>query len=347
MDGLSATKAGATVRRSDRVMVTGAAGFIGSHVVDALLKRGNTVVAVDRRSPYADPVAAMNLADTATHPALTAVTADLATVDLAKLLVGCDTVVHLAAVPGVRTSWGDRFPEYVEANLLGTQRAVEACWITGVRRLVVASSSSVYGARSAPSRESDLTGPVSPYGVTKLAAEQLCLAYARRADSPTSVVALRYFTVYGPRQRADMALGRVLASALTGVPFPLYGDGQQRREFSYISDAVAATVAAMDASISGGVVVNVGGGATASMREVIDLAGEVTGRPVPVTAVDSQPGDVPVTAADLSQAQQLLDYRPEVALRDGIQQQFDWLMDLAPRQRTALLAEQLPEVVTA
>jgi len=347
MDGQGATTTRATVRRSDRVMVTGAAGFIGSHVVDALLARGNKVVAVDRRSPCADPVAAMNLADAATHPALTSVVADLGTADLAKLLVGCDTVVHLAAVPGVRTSWGGRFPDYVEANLLGTQRLVEACWATGVQRLIVASSSSVYGARSAPSREIDPTGPVSPYGVTKLAAEQLCLAYARRADSPTSVVVLRYFTVYGPRQRPDMALGRVLASALTGVPFPLYGDGQQRREFTYISDAVAATIAATEAPVSGGAVVNVGGGATASMREVIELAGEVTGRPVPVTAVHSQPGDVPVTAADLSQAQQLLNYWPEVCLRDGIQQQFDWLMDLAPHQRTALLAEQLPEVVTA
>lgn len=343
MDGLSATRA---IRsRPDRVLVTGAAGFIGSHVVDALLARGTTVVAVDRRAPCVDPVAAMNLADAAAHPALTAVTADLATADLANLMVGCDTVVHLAAVPGVRTSWGGRFPGYVEANLLGTQRVVEACWTTGVRRLVVASSSSVYGTRPAPSREADPTSPVSPYGVTKLAAEQLCLAYARRPDSPTSVVVLRYFTVYGPRQRADMALGRVLASAVTGVPFPLYGDGQQRREFTHVSDAVAATVAAIDVSMSGGVVVNVGGGATASMREVIDLAAQVTGQPVPVTAADSQPGDVPTTAADLGQARALLDYRPAVGLRDGIQQQFDWLMDLAPHQRTALLADQLPEVV--
>ncbi|MGH3680142.1 MAG: NAD-dependent epimerase/dehydratase family protein, partial [Natronosporangium sp.] len=334
MKGQGATN----VRRSDRVMVTGAAGFIGSHVVDALLKRGNTVVAVDRRSQYADPVAAMNLTDVAAHPALTAVTADLATADVAKLLIGCDTVVHLAAVTGVRTSWGGRFPEYVKANLLGTQRVAEACWAAGVRRLVVASSSSVYGARSAPSRETDSTWPVSPYGVTKLAAEQLCLAYAVRADNPTSVVVLRYFTVYGPRQRADMALGRVLASALTGVPFPLYGDGQQRREFTYVSDAVAATIAATDAPVPGAVVVNVGGGTTASMRDVIDLAGQVTGRPVPIAATRSQPGDALTTAADLSQARHLLDYRPKVELRDGIQQQFDWLMDLAPHQRTAVLA---------
>jgi len=336
-----------TVPRLCRTMVTGAAGFIGSHVVDALLARGQTVIAVDRRSPDADPVAAMNLADAAAHPALTVVPADLAEADLAALMAGCETVIHLAAVPGVRSSWGGRFPDYVGANLLGTQRVVEACWTAGVRRLVVASSSSVYGSSSVLSREGDRTDPISPYGVTKLAAEQLCLAYSRRVDCPTSVMLLRYFTVYGPRQRSDMALGRVLASALTGVPFPLYGDGQQRREFTYISDAVAATIAAAEAPVSGGVVINVGSGATASMREVIDLAGQVTGRPVPIAATRSQPGDVLTTTADLSQARQLLSYRPQVALRDGIQQQFDWLMDLAPHQRTALLAEQLPEVATA
>lgn len=343
----AASRTRATVPRLCRTMVTGAAGFIGSHVMDALLARGQTVIAVDRRSPDKDPVAAMNLADAAAHPALTVVTAGLAADDLAALMAGCETVVHLAAVPGVRSSWGERFPDYVAANLLGTQRVMEACWTAGVRRLVVASSSSVYGSSSVLSREGDRTDPISPYGVTKLAAEQLCLAYARRADCPTSVVLLRYFTVYGPRQRADMALGRVLASALTGVPFPLYRDGQQRREFTYISDAVAATIAATIVPVSGGVVINVGSGTTASMREVIDLAGQVTGRPVPIAATRSQPGDALTTAADLRQARHLLDYRPEVALRDGIQQQFDWLMDLAPHQRTALLAEQLPEVVTA
>jgi nucleoside-diphosphate-sugar epimerase len=213
--------------------------------------------------------------------------------------------------------------------------------------MVVASSSSVYGPAARPSHEMDLPRPVSPYAVTKLAAEHLCSVYAGRTDSVTTVVMLRYFTVYGPRQRPDMAIGRVLASALSGVPFQLYGDGTQRRDFTHIADVVDTTIAAAHVPARGAAVVNVGGGATASMRQVLRIVEELTGRPAPVTTVPAHPGDVMVTAADIGLARRLLGYRPQVPLREGIRSQLDWLRKLAPDQRAALLAEQLPEEVPA
>jgi nucleoside-diphosphate-sugar epimerase len=330
-----------------RVLVTGAAGFIGSHVVDALLAEGHSVVAVDRRSPVDDPIAAVNMADVGASSRLTLVVADLGTADLARLLTGCDTVFHLAAVPGVRDSWGDRFAAYLEANVQVTQRLLEACCRAGVRRMVVASSSSIYGPASGPSKETDPPRPVSPYAVTKLAAEHLCSVYADRTGSVTTVVMLRYFTVYGPRQRPDMAIGRVLASALSGVRFQLYGDGTQRRDFTHVAEVVDATIAAAQVPARGAVVINVGGGATYSMREVLRVVEEFTGRPVPVATAAARPGDVTVTSADVGLARRLLGYRPQVPLREGIRNQLDWLHSLAPDQRTALLSEQLPEEVPA
>ncbi len=245
-----------------RVLVTGAAGFIGSHLVDRLLGLGHEVVGIDRRSPRSDRLARHNLQAALAHSRFTWAEVDLADADLEPLLDGAGCVFHLAAVPGVRASWGERFAAYVNANVLATQRLLNACERVGVPRLVHASSSSVYGPAPAPSKECDPTRPLSPYGVTKLAGEQLCLAHAVRPDTTVQVVALRYFTVYGPRQRPDMAISRLLAAALTGGRYPLFGDGTQRREFTFVDDVVTATVAVAevtaDAVTPAPAVINVG-----------------------------------------------------------------------------------------
>ncbi|MBL7631179.1 NAD-dependent epimerase/dehydratase family protein [Frankia sp. CN6] len=308
-------------------MVTGAAGFIGSHLVENLVARGVTTVAVDRRARGSDALADENLAPARGDPRCVLVSADLAQDGLDDAVDGCDVVFHLAARPGVRQSWGDEFDDYIRSNVVGTRRLLDACVRRGVRRVVFASSSSVYGPIARPSRESDPTCPMSPYGVSKLAAEQLCLAYARRPDSALSVVALRYFTVFGPRQRPDMAIARLLFAAYTGFPIEIFGDGSQRRDFTYVTDIVDATIAAADIDVLAAVV-NVGGGTSASMNEVIALVGQCTSRRVPTTSVAARPGDVPVTAADLSQAQQLLGYQPAVGLAEGIARQTSWLVGL-------------------
>jgi nucleoside-diphosphate-sugar epimerase len=314
-----------------RVLVTGAAGFIGSHLVDALLHGGYRVFGVDRRSPSQDATAAANLADALCHPRFSFARLDVAVDDLGGQLDGCRAVFHLAAIPGVRASWGERFNEYVTANIVGTARLLQACERAGVPRLVYASSSSVYGSAWRPSRETDPTGPISPYGVTKLAAEQLCLAHAQRHDTGLRVCALRYFTVYGPRQRPDMAIGRLLTAALDGVPLQLYGDGSQRREFTYVSDVVTATIAAAQVP-EPPPVVNVGGGTSRTMTEVLTLAAELTGKPVPVVRTAAQPGDVSTTEADLTLARAALAYQPQVDLAQGMARQIDWLRTAQPRQ---------------
>ena len=304
-----------------RALVTGAAGFIGSHLVQALVTHGDTVVALDRRSArfYDQP------APSGVHW----IEVDLERDDLDAAVAGCDVVFHLAARPGVRSSWGDDFGDYVAANVTATQRLLEACMLRKVPRLVFASSSSVYGAgaggTAAPSMENDEARPMSPYGVTKLAAEQLCLAYGRRKGSPLAVIALRYFTVYGPRQRPDMMLGRAIFAAYSGVPLTLYGDGTQRREFTYVSDVVAATIAASHRH-STDEVINVGGGSSVSVVEALDIVARVTERPVPLNPSGPQAGDVPCTRADLTLAQELLGYRPAVDLAEGVRRQAEWMV---------------------
>ncbi len=309
------------------VVVTGATGFIGSHLVDRLLSFGHLVVGVDRRSPSTDELAALNLTYALTHERFSLVEAELGHADLDAVVAGADCVFHCAAVPGVRASWGSQFAAYVAANVMGTHRLLAACERVKLRRLVYCSSSSVYGATTRANREADPTRPISPYGITKLAAEQLCLAHAGRPDTELTVVALRYFSVYGPRQRPDMAIGRVLAAALSGAQYTLFGDGTQRRDFTYVDDVVDASIAAARKDIPT-TVVNVGGGSSASLIDVIGIARDVVGRAVPLTAVEACAGDVPATAADLSLASTLLDYNPRTDLRSGMARQADWLRRL-------------------
>ncbi|GII34630.1 NAD-dependent epimerase/dehydratase family protein [Planotetraspora mira] len=301
-----------------RAVVTGAAGFIGSHLAQALLGHGVTVIGVDRRSAETDPSAAANLAALHQHPGFIPITADLSTCAIEPLLLDADVVFHLAGIPGVRPSWGPRFHDYVACNILAAQRIMDAATLLRVPRLVVASSSSVYGHTDGrPSTESDPVRPASPYAVTKLAEEQLCLAHATRPDCATTVVALRYFTVFGPRQREDMVVHRILAAAVEGRPFPIYGDGSQRRDFTYVQDAVAATISAATAPI-GSAVINVGAGTTFSLLDVIKHARYLTGRPVVTEHSPRRHGDVPATCADSAAARRLLGWVPSVDLVTGM-----------------------------
>ncbi|TKA11206.1 NAD-dependent epimerase/dehydratase family protein [Actinacidiphila oryziradicis] len=321
-----------------RAVVTGAAGFIGSHLCEALLDEGWLVTGIDHLRGHPEEVTARNLRSLRADPRFLLVTADIAVADLDSLLYGADTVFHLAARPGVRASWGERFSEYVDSNVLGTHRLLDAAGRGGVRRVVVSSSSSVYGgAEDGPTAETSLPTPLSPYGVTKLLTEQLSLVHAKRPGSRTSVVALRYFTVYGPRQRADMAITRMIDSALTGRPITVFGDGLQRRDFTFVSDAVQANLLAAQARAQA-VAVNVGTGSTITVLELIELVGEVVGQPVAFEHGPPGDGDARSTHADLAGAAEVLGYWPTVDLRTGIKHQVEWIRSLSAGAREPQLA---------
>jgi len=322
---------GRAVLSGARVLVTGVAGFIGSWVAETLLRRGHEVLGVDCFTDfYPRSLKEANVQRLREWSSFSFAEADLAEVGLDQLrrwMSDYPLVCHEAAQAGVRSSGGKNFEIYLRHNVLATQKLLEAAKEAGVRRLVYASSSSVYGrARELPLREEGPLYPVSPYGVTKLAGEHLCRLYHLNHGVPT--VALRYFTVYGPRQRPDMAFHRLIRAALTGEPFLLYGDGRQIRSFTYVADAVRATLAALlqggDEPPFLGEAVNVGGGSTANLGEAIALVEEIIGRPVRVERSARQAGDVEATEAELSRARDWLGYEPRVSLREGLQLQVRW-----------------------
>ena len=296
-----------------RYVVTGAAGFIGSNLTETLVASGHEVVGVDCFTDYYDPA----------EKALNARALDVRRLDLAeeKLdLGGIDGVFHLAAQAGVR-SFGDVFPVYVRRNLLASQRVFETAAAAGVR-VVAASSSSVYGeAESYPTREDAVPQPISPYGITKLACEQLAHAYA--GGFGLDAVVLRYFTVYGPRQRPDMFFRRVCDALLDGGSFEIYGSGAQSRSFTEVGDAVAATIAAMERAPAGSVF-NVGGGDEASMLEAIALLEHVSGRELAVSHVDAAKGDVARTKADVTRIREALGWEPRTSLEQGLARMWAW-----------------------
>ena len=296
-----------------RFVVTGAAGFIGSHLTETLLARGDEVVAVDSFTDYYDSALKQENARAFDVSRL-----DLAEDELA--LVGFDGVFHLAGQPGVR-SFGTVFEDYVRRNLLATQRVFESAARAGVR-VVFASSSSVYGeAERYPTSEDARPSPISPYGITKLGCEQLAYAYGKGFG--LEAVVLRYFTVYGPRQRPDMAFARVVDALVRGASFELYGDGLQSRSFTYVADAVAATIAAMKGGPPGAVY-NIGGGAEATMREAIATLEQVSGRTLDVVERPAAAGDVRRTAADTDRIERDVGWRATTALRDGLRAQWEW-----------------------
>jgi nucleoside-diphosphate-sugar epimerase len=302
-----------------RYVVTGAAGFIGSHLAEALQERGDAVVAVDSFTGCYDPALKV---ENAAAAGLDVVRADLVESDVGGLFADADGVFHLAGEPGVRRSWGADFARYLERNVLATQRVFEAAAAAGLR-VVWASSSSVYGdAESLPTREDARPRPISPYGVTKLACEQLHYAYGRTAA--LDAVAVRYFTVYGPRQRPDMAFARLLSALAEGRPFEVYGDGAQSRGFTFVADAVAATLAAMERGGSG-TVYNVGGGSEATLLEAIELAERIAERRVELVRGAPGRGDARRTAADTGLIERELGWRAQVPLEQGLRAQWEWV----------------------
>jgi nucleoside-diphosphate-sugar epimerase len=307
-----------------RALVTGGAGFIGSHLALELLARGHQVVAVDALTASYDPSAKRARAGAVAEAGAIFHEEDLRTADLAPFVGGSDVVFHLAGQPGVRDSWGSGFNAYVEHNVAATQRLLDAAVGAGLHRFVFASSSSVYGeALRHPTPEHAGLAPVSPYGVTKAAAEMLVAAYAGSFGLPS--VTLRYFTVYGPGQRPDMAFHRFIRAILDGRPLEVFGDGEQSRDVTFVADAVEATIAAAEAEGVEGRTINVGGGSVITLNECLRTLSRVAGREVEIIYTEPQPGDARHTSADLRRAKELLAYAPAVSLEEGLRAQWEWL----------------------
>ena len=305
-------------------VVTGAAGFIGSSLTERLLSAGAHVTGVDCFTDYyARSLKESNLARFRDHERFRFVETEIVAANWSDLLSDVTHVFHLAAQAGVRRSWGSDFSIYTTCNVEATQILLESCVGRRLERVVYASSSSVYGDDvDIPMREDARAQPVSPYGVTKLAAEHLCHLYWTNYEVPT--VSLRYFTVYGPRQRPDMAFNRFLGAIQTGQPIALYGDGEQTRDFTFVDDAVSATAAAADRGRPGRVY-NIGGGSRVSMNHVLDLMATVTGRVPKVAHEAVQKGDMRDTYADTTLAKQDLGFAPAVGLEDGIRAEYEWI----------------------
>src|SRR3954471_10786946 len=310
-----------------KALVTGAAGFIGSHLAGALLDRGAEVLGLDCFTDYYPrAMKEANLDHNRTRQGFQFVEARIQDADLPALLDGVTHVFHLAAQAGVRKSWGRDFKTYTENNVEVSQQLLEACVGRPLHRFVYASSSSLYGDNAAiPMREDALPQPVSPYGVTKLAAEQLCYLYHVNHGVPTT--SLRYFTVYGPRQRPDMAFHRFIRAALDRQPVTIYGDGEQTRDFTYVLDAVAGTMAAGDRGVPGRAY-NLGGGSRVTVNQVLEIIGRVTGQPLNVRREAAQKGDMRDTYADTSLARTDLGFAPKISLEEGIQAEYRWLSSL-------------------
>lgn len=313
-------------------LVTGAAGFIGSSIVDKLLTLDWRVRGVDSFTSYYDRrYKEANLSRARRSNNFDFFEADLLSCDLSSLLEGVDVVLHLAGQPGVRPSWGPEFRSYLELNVLLTQRLLEACRdLTKLRAFINSSSSSVYGDQTSfPITENHLPQPVSPYGVTKLAAEHLCTLYRSQFGVPT--VSLRYFTVYGPRQRPDMAIHRLIDSAINDREFSLNGDGSQRRDFSFVADVVDANLQTMSVLLEGGMLAssyNVGRGGTISMNELIEKVSRATGREIQVSRVSTAHGDPNITYSDSSKLQSDVNWIPTVDLDEGLISQVEFQLKL-------------------
>ena len=311
-----------------RALVTGCAGFIGSHLTESLLADDVEVVGVDCfNDNYGRPIKLANLERAREWDAFDFVPLDLARGDLEDLVADVDVIFHLAAEPGVRTSWGTRFATFERNNILATQHLLEATRTTPEVLLINASSSSVYGhAAHYPTSEDTLPRPFSPYGVTKLAAEHLCLLYGENLGLRT--VTLRFFSVFGPRQRPDMAFTRFCFAALTGREITVYGDGNQVRDYTFVEDVVTAMRAAATSQTAIGGVYNIGGGSEISVREVLELLAEMSESELKVTYKPAEHGDVRRTGADTSRAQRDLLYEPKTNVADGLSLQLAWAREV-------------------
>lgn len=309
-----------------RVLVTGAAGFIGSSLCEALVAAGHEVVGLDGFLPnYSEQTKRRNLKWLMQHGNFSLSVGDLGMLASKEALAGFDAICHLAGLPGVRSSWVDgQFSAYLNANVLATQAILAAALESGTPRVLYASSSSVYGGASGNQLldEALAPRPTSPYAVTKLSGEHLFSLFGTELGLGT--VSLRFFTVYGPRQRPDMAMYRIIRSALTQAPFRVYGDGAQTRDFTFVSDVVRAIIAALDQSVPRGSVMNVGGGTPVGLLDVVHEVEAITGKKVPLEFVERGPGDPVATRADTSLVHQRLDWTPRVPLRQGLEHQVTW-----------------------
>ncbi len=310
-------------------IVTGAAGFIGSHLAEALLTQGETVIGVDEFNDYYDPdLKRKNIAHLLTDPNFKLIEGNIQSLDWRSLLMNVDIIYHQAAQAGVRASWGEGFHLYTERNISATQVLLEAAKDSPhLKRFVFASTSSVYGdAETLPTSEKICPKPVSPYGITKLAAERLCGLYNKNFGVPC--VGLRYFTVYGPRQRPDMAFHKFFKAVIEDQEISVYGDGQQTRDFTFVSDAIAANLSASMAPDAIGEVFNIGGGSRVVLTQVLDTMETIVGKKIKRKHIDQAMGDARHTAADVSKAEKILNYKPEISLDKGLTLEWEWIQSL-------------------
>lgn len=310
-----------------KILITGVAGFIGSHLAERVLALDHEVVGVDNfLANYPRSFKESNLARFSGHSRFHFVSGDLIALDLEDLLRDASYVFHLAAQPGVRSSWGNEFIEYSQNNILATQKLLETCKGKVLKKFVYASSSSVYGDTvDLPMREEGITRPVSPYGVSKLAAEHLCYLYWKAYKVPT--VSLRFFTVYGPRQRPDMFFHIFMRALLCKQEIPLYDDGEQTRDFTFCSDIVDGILAAGFYPGSGEVF-NLGGGSQITLLDAIAMVEGIAGMKAKLKRLDRQRGDVRHTRAEISQARKMLGYSPQVELADGLAREWQWISSI-------------------
>lgn len=317
-----------------KVVVTGAAGFVGSHLTERLLADGHEVVGIDSISDYYSRARKeQNLEAARSQRRFRFEEIDLVDADLEDVLDGAEVVYHLAGQPGVRPSWGHQFDRYVRDNVLATQRLLEGLKSSSIRRFVFAGSSSVYGdAEMFPTKESALPRPVSPYGVTKLAAEHMAHLYRRNFGIPA--VSVRYFTVYGPRQRPDMAFARFMQAIADGAEIEVFGDGEQTREFTYVSDAVDGTIKASTADVVGEIF-NLGGGSRVTVNQVLAALQDISGIEIRRRHLPAAPGDPRHTGASITLARGRLGWEPRVPLREGLAKQWAWFLETRKLEEAA------------
>ena len=310
-------------------IVTGVAGFIGSHLAETILQQGDRIIGVDQINDYYNVnQKKANVAHLKQYSGFKFIEDDIQQLDWSELLKDVDVIYHQAAQAGVRASWGESFRHYTERNINATQVILEAAKeANSLQRFVYASTSSVYGnAETMPTDETVPPQPVSPYGITKLAAERMCWLYHQNFNVP--VTALRYFTVYGPRQRPDMAFHKFFKAAIKDEAISIYGDGQQTRDFTFVSDAIAANLAAATVPEAVGEIFNIGGGSRAVLMDVLATMEDVIGHPIKKEYVARARGDARHTSADISKARSILGYNPQVPLAEGLAKEWEWVKPL-------------------
>ncbi|OEH93043.1 NAD-dependent epimerase/dehydratase family protein [Bacillus solimangrovi] len=311
-----------------KIFVTGAAGFIGSHLCEKLLENeAHSVTGIDHLiGPTSVPLKHYNVKGLNSHPRFRLIEDDLLSVDLHALLKDVDVIYHLAGIPGVRSSWGTDFDPYVANNIIATQRLLETVKDLPIKKFIYTSTSSIYGQKSGKVSEDMLPEPLSPYGVTKLAGEHLCRLYAQSNDIP--VVVLRLFTVYGPRQRPDMAFHKFIRQLLTNQPITVFGDGLQSRDFTYIGDCVKGIASIMDNDDAIGRTFNIGGKERATINEMIALLEQLTGEKAIIHQEDALPGEPKHTYANISQAETILNYHPTISLKEGLVEEVAYIRNI-------------------